>query len=77
MGWWCSNTYLKYIQPQVTQLATRASAKMATNGHDTLLLMGGPQQLNYIKLKPTSSAYKVPPPLPFCIVTRVSIFSSS
>jgi hypothetical protein len=33
IGWWSSNTYLKYIQPQVTQLATGASAKMATIHH--------------------------------------------
>jgi hypothetical protein len=30
MGRWSSDTYLKYIQPQVVQLATGASAKMAT-----------------------------------------------
>jgi hypothetical protein len=29
MGWWSSDTYLKYIQPQVVQLATGASAKMS------------------------------------------------
>jgi hypothetical protein len=29
MGWWSSDTYLKYIQPQVAQLVTGASAKMA------------------------------------------------
>jgi hypothetical protein len=30
IGRWSSDTYQKYIQPQVTQLATGASAKMAT-----------------------------------------------
>jgi hypothetical protein len=30
MGWWSSDTSLKYIQPQVAQLATGASTKMAT-----------------------------------------------
>jgi hypothetical protein len=33
MGWWSSDTYLKYIQPQVVQLVTGASAKMATIRH--------------------------------------------
>jgi hypothetical protein len=33
MGQWSSNTYLKYIQPQAMQLATGASAKMATICH--------------------------------------------
>jgi hypothetical protein len=33
IGWWSSDTNVKYIQPQVMQLATGASAKMATIHH--------------------------------------------